>query len=743
MTSPLFKKIFYSSIAFYLVLFPFLFVNFNWGVVERSPPEKTPRIEYSSSNVPDIDLSQLPGIDYADLYSQWYDPKIEMLIVAPDDQNFVNELEPLAEWKNKKGVKTEIVSKYTQYEGTDAQERIRNLIKDYYEYENLQWVLLAGDTELIPIREVYNPDVIIVSGNDEYPGFNEYYKPTDFYYADLTGSWDDNENGKWGESAVYTKKHDEIDWSPEVYVGRFPADDANELQLLVNKTLKYETNPYIGNWTNQMLLAGGVSTISPPEDEARLTSYIWEQYAISEMNFTHLPKTTPSYDPPTPPSPNKELPLSRPNFINEFNKGYSTVIFAGHGLPTKFNDMGVGDVYLNSDASSSGNINMPSLVYGDACSTNSYDQGDYSVGETLIMRKDAGAIGYVGGLRVTWYFEEDTNLEMLNRGNAKLFWKAFFEDQKFQQGKALYDSKVDYMTSDYFARKDASMSQEWERKNVLTYCLLGDPELDIYTNSPINASNPVSGRDLYEGQEVELKITDANGKTVPNARVHLNTADGKYRTEYANNYGEVSFRLTAQVNETYNVTITGHNLVPSYFNFTTIPDELNPEVLDVEWEPEDPTVSDNIRFTVDADDQQSGVEGVFLLISDNNFEDYFYERLNNNDLDAENTYKDDIDKLDPGEYTFLIVARDYTNNLEIMYNSRFIISIPTPMTDYILNVMIFFVAGVAGASIILTFVGRKKYLRMAEKLTTDQARYSAFKEEIKKIIEVEETESSK
>jgi len=66
------------------------------------------------------------------------------------------------------------------------------MIKDYYEKENIQWVLLAGDAEdsLIPIREVYNPDVVVVGGGEsEYSNWDDYYKPTDYYYADLTDSW--------------------------------------------------------------------------------------------------------------------------------------------------------------------------------------------------------------------------------------------------------------------------------------------------------------------------------------------------------------------------------------------------------------------------------------------------------------------------------------------------------------------------------------------------------------------------
>ena len=302
----------------------------------QSTSEKNIRENLSSLEAHlSVDNLTLPKIDYDALNDAWVNQKVEMLIIV-NDSSFVDSVTPLMNWKNEKGVKTIILSNYTEYEGRDKAEQIRNMIKDYYEKEEIQWVLLAGDAEenLIPIRKVYNPDVVVVSDEyqeTEYSNWNDYYKPTDYYYADLTGSWDSNNNSIWGESTIYTGDYDEISWVPEVYVGRLPADNAFELAVMVNKTLKYETDPFLGNWMNQMLLAGGVSSyyrydpdpndLIPDEDEARLTEYVWQNYAISESNFTHLTKTTASFTPTIPPPPNLLSPLSPTSFINEFNSG--------------------------------------------------------------------------------------------------------------------------------------------------------------------------------------------------------------------------------------------------------------------------------------------------------------------------------------------------------------------------------------------------------------------------------------
>ncbi|MHA2430619.1 MAG: C25 family cysteine peptidase [Promethearchaeota archaeon] len=195
----------------------------------------------------------MPEIDT----NSWYNPKVEMLIITPDDEDFINAVSPLVQWKNNKGLKTIILSNFSEYSGRDDAERIRNMIKSYYERENIKWILLTGDAQenLIPIRNVYNPDVVIVGGDEsEYLSWDDYYKPTDYYYADLNGSWDEDNDNIFGESAEYNKNGiDEIEWTPEVYVGRLPAGSATELEIMVNKSLKYETAPNIGNWMNRML----------------------------------------------------------------------------------------------------------------------------------------------------------------------------------------------------------------------------------------------------------------------------------------------------------------------------------------------------------------------------------------------------------------------------------------------------------------------------------------------------------
>lgn len=669
-----------------------------------------------AESMPEFDMDDLPNPYMGNLSEEWYDQPIEMLVVIPEGHyEFAAEVQPLVDWKNEKGVKT-VIANASGYSGEDKAAKIRNLIRDYHENEGIQWVLLCGDTEedLIPIREVYNPDIIDSPDDDsEYSNWDDYYKPTDFYYADLTGDWDDNNNGRYGESAERSGVGDEIDWSPDVYVGRLPASNAQELGEMVNKTLKYETNPEIGTWMNRMLLAGARSSTSPAEDEARLTQYIWKTYALGELNFTHLYSATSSFISNsliTPPSPNEQTQLTTDNFDTKFNDGYSTVMFAGHGDPQNYKDLAT-SIYDNTDASGATNTNMPSLVYGDACTTSSYDKADTSIGEILIKQEQGGAIGYIGGLRVTWYYEYDYALEALNRACAKWFWYEFFENHAYQQGKALYDSKMTYLTSDHYTEGVGNINYEWERKNILTYCLLGDPEVDIYTNIPGNISNPFPEK-VYEGQFLSLDLNDQYGRDANFARVNLKTEDGKYRTVYADEDGIAEFRLLPQDNETYEVLITGHNVIPTYFNFTTLADEGKPVFRSGKITPEEPTVTDNVCFEVDAYDSYSGIEGMFAIISDDDFSTYDIHTISNLTVRIQEYFERPINKLDPGEYRYLFVARDYAGNIEAMYDKDLTFNIPIPLMSYILVLSLVIVAGIAAASSVILLRQRKNHAQM-------------------------------
>ena len=140
------------------------------------------------------------------------------------NQALKNQFQKLADWKTQKGVPTiikETEEIKTEYEGADLAEKIHAYLKECY----LKWgaglfVLLGGDTPIIPARMSNR-----IRGID---------RPSDFYYADLLHTWNDNHNN------IYREIGDGESSNRLCYIGRIPVKDTIEAKNFINKILTYE-----------------------------------------------------------------------------------------------------------------------------------------------------------------------------------------------------------------------------------------------------------------------------------------------------------------------------------------------------------------------------------------------------------------------------------------------------------------------------------------------------------------------
>ena len=117
-------------------------------------------------------------------------------VLVPDYIIITNhELKPifkqLADWKTKKGVPAFIKTVEEiepNYEGSDLQEKIRNYLKEVEtKYDAGIFVLLGGDVNIVPER-LYSKTKFA----------------TDMYYATVVGTWNANNNDKFGEGSDVT-----------------------------------------------------------------------------------------------------------------------------------------------------------------------------------------------------------------------------------------------------------------------------------------------------------------------------------------------------------------------------------------------------------------------------------------------------------------------------------------------------------------------------------------------------------
>ncbi len=621
-----------------------------------------------------------PSIDYEEIHQsilqeinpgyqeEWYKEQIDMLIVVPD--GYENAVKNLSEWKTQKGVPTRIInqSMYMQYPGRDEAEKLRNCIKEYYESYGIEWVLLAGDTNLIPTRYVYNPDTRILreDGASYYEnGGDDEYKPTDYYYSDLTGTWDEDGDEIYGEG-LYENRIEEIDWYPEINVGRFPGKTIADIEKMVNKTVYYETAQNPGEWMNSMFLAAAIQDLPDQSDldgeqEVWLANQIIEESVEGNINHTLRAEST-----------QWGSNLTQNDFENEFNLGQSIVFFAGHGGPTSFNGVGT-TIFTSSAANGLENYEMPSLVYGDACSTNMFDIRDNSMGENMIKNQRGGAIGYIGGMRLSYYYVNDTystcSLCELNRGMARIFFQEFFLNDHTQQGKTLNEMRISYLNSVWLQNnpewgKSYNIHEiEWERKNVLTYNLLGDPEVDIFTQNPKEFRNQTFGlmATYQEGSIIERIIQDEDENPVPNARITLVGNETGYNIYISDENGRITVMLPNGTQD-YTYTITAHNMIPRTGGIHVINDTNIPYFTGIHsYSPGKPTVNDEIQFLIPVNDSLYGsIACGVVVLSDDEFQTLSFHELPYN----EDTLKIDgvLPQLKSGTYSYILFAYDYAQN---------------------------------------------------------------------------------
>ena len=185
--------------------------------------------------------------------------EFDMLIITTEE--FVDELQPLVDHKNNNGIMTAIDTVeniYASYNGRDAPEDIKLRIKDAIEEWGISYVLIGGGRAgqtydwHVPPRTVHNDD-----------GWEAGYD-SDLYYADVYKlvndelvfeDWDSNDDGTIGEFNSFMGG-DEMDYYPDVSVGRLPFRTADEATTIVNKIIDYETNAQ-DSWFKKGIVISG------------------------------------------------------------------------------------------------------------------------------------------------------------------------------------------------------------------------------------------------------------------------------------------------------------------------------------------------------------------------------------------------------------------------------------------------------------------------------------------------------
>ncbi len=390
----------------------------------------------------------------------------DLLIICPD--NWVEQLQPLKEHKEKYGIKTIIVSldeiyggKYFATQGRDSAEKIKYFIKDAIENWGIEYVLLVGGRKfskeewIMPARYAYSIDKV--------PPFTENGYLSDLYFADIYdangnfSSWDTNGNGIYAEYD-YNGRYDDVDLYPDVYVGRLPCRNKLELKIVVNKIIQYEKGQ--GEWKRRAILCGGDTDLND-RDDINEGEYLNEKVAEVLEDYDCIFLWT---------SLNT---LSRKNFWQEMMKGAKFVDLSGHGSPNSWathphnSDEWIGitlfDIftYFNGEK-------LP-IFFANACHTCQFNLTYECFGWSFVKKAGGGAIAFIGSTGLSYGFGGYATAESLS-GYLEI---EFFRNHNEEfLGNAFYNAIISYLNN-------IPMDDWQDYKTVEEYVLFGLPCLKM------------------------------------------------------------------------------------------------------------------------------------------------------------------------------------------------------------------------------------------------------------------------
>ncbi len=477
----------------------------------------------------------------------------QYVIVTPS--SYETQAQELADWKTAKGVPANVYTTTwvdNQYSTVDLQQDIRAFFHDCVE-EGAEFALIYGDDSIVETRMVY------VNGST----YNEL--PSDLYFKDLNDTapgadqWDSNGNGIWGESS------DNIQWDPDLWVGRAPITSTSEADIFNEKVFIYE-----GAQSN---MPGGSDYFDTGPRELRIgysTGILWSSpYTPGKANADTITKYVPGTGWDEEFCCESGSGNSSTITFNMINDGPHHVMHASHGSQTSmwtsaYSSYTTGQIMDQTNISSG---HLPAIWNSIACHIGWLD-GYECCGEAWVNSPDGGGFGAFNS-RYGWGSPG-------NAGNgpseilSQQFYIEHWENGTLQLGPA-------NATSVNFFCPPSDNYMDWCIKE---YNLFGDPEISMWTAEAqdLSADHPA---EIGTGStNVTVSVT-AGGSPVSGARVCLQKGDWQsgevYETGLTDGSGDVTLTVSPSTTGTIDVTAWAHNHNPYQGSITVTSGTSAPE----------------------------------------------------------------------------------------------------------------------------------------------------------------------
>jgi cyanophycinase len=211
-------------------------------------------------------------------------------------------------------------------DGVDDPERLKRALYTAWRSQGVRYVLLVGDADVLPVRYMVLDRVTPAA-------FDYAFYPSDLYYADVArrdGSFDDWNARKDGFHGAYfgevrgeknksdPMNFDQVDFRPELAVGRWPVSTPQEAAAIAAKSLAYEAALRQGRGT---AAAAAVVTGGWVDARGTMDGLLGQLKGWSAARL-YFKDSNPAFDTPQP---------TEGAIVEQIRAGAALVLHAGHG----------------------------------------------------------------------------------------------------------------------------------------------------------------------------------------------------------------------------------------------------------------------------------------------------------------------------------------------------------------------------------------------------------------------------
>ena len=459
---------------------------------------------------------------------------------------FVGGYAEYCEYYNSIGMRNQIVTTdeiYATMSGIDNQDKIRNYIIQEYQNNGIMMVVLGGDVNIIPYRGFFCQ----VQSSSLYES-NDI--PADLYYNGLDGTWNDNNDGHWGEPG-------EDDLMPEIGVSRMSFKTATDLQNMIHKTLSYQQNPVLGEF-HKVILAGEHLYDNPNTNgsdylELLIGTHDDNGYTTvgypTDYNFTKL------YE---------ELGTWSGSALKQaINAGTSYVHHDGHA-----NSGYVAGWYgiSNSDFSGANGVDHNyTFFHSQGCDCGAFDEN--CILEKMVTIENF-AVAVIGNSRYGWFNEGQTEGPgaHLEREMTDAQWGDRFGWLSIAHALGKCET-APWVTA------PGQFEEGALRWNFYDMNVLGDGVVNVWLDEPMTAVVDAPAQVVVGTQSIDVTVTDNDGNGLMNYRC-LIYMDGEVIAMSAtdeNGVAQIAFDGGLQNVGTMIMKVSGVNSYPQDVEMMAVP----------------------------------------------------------------------------------------------------------------------------------------------------------------------------